>query len=575
MRILCVFGQHNYGNPERGEGYEYVNFLQTFQRLGHEVHFFESWNRNCYKDFQELNRALLLEVERRRPDIILSVLFGYEIWLETWEILKNYGAAATVNWTTDDSWRYSQFSRFVAPQFHAFTTTYPSIYAKYLEDGIHHVLLTQWASNSTNFQSPIPASRCRYPVTFVGTAHGNRRKWVERLQKRGIDVLCYGYGWPNGPVAADEIPRIIRNSIISLNFSNGAKMILDGMRTNTTNQIKARTFEVPGAGGFLLTEEADGLDRYYVPNKEIAIFHNLEELVGKIRHYLSNPSKRDEVAIAGYERTRSEHTYEQRLDELIDFAIAQRESHLRSLGASPSGKIDWARFEEAAKRHKAGIGHRILKRTYGCTVLGGLGSDTRPTGCASNDLRIELAVGGFTYVFGSRMARKTFLQGKLTMDGPLVSIGLQFYNNETTLPVAINSLLNQSYRNFELILHDDGSTDGSLSIARRYNDPRILLYSDHVNKKRPTRMNESLDLAKGKYYALMDGDDVSYPDRLSKQVKYLESNPSVDLLGRWHVGVQRGWKPARKATAASEPRRYLRDTLGRFSVGSADVYGTN
>jgi glycosyltransferase involved in cell wall biosynthesis len=117
------------------------------------------------------------------------------------------------------------------------------------------------------------------------------------------------------------------------------------------------------------------------------------------------------------------------------------------------------------------------------------------------------------------------------MDGPFVSIGLQFFNNEKTLQFAIRSILSQTYHNWKLILHDDGSTDRSVDIARQFSDPRIILFTDHINQKRPRRLNASLELAQGKYYAVMDGDDIAYPDRLLRQVEYLEAHPSVDLLG--------------------------------------------
>jgi hypothetical protein len=114
---------------------------------------------------------------------------------------------------------------------------------------------------------------------------------------------------------------------------------------------------------------------------------------------------------------------------------------------------------------------------------------------------------------------------------PLVSVGLQFFNNAKTLRWAIQSIVTQTYPNWELILHDDGSTDASRQVALEFSDPRTRFFADDANLKRPTRLNQSLDLARGKYYAIMDGDDVAYPDRLLKQVEYLEQHPEVDLLG--------------------------------------------
>ena len=218
--MLCVFGEHNYGDPNRGEGYEYTNFIPALRRLGHEVLFMESWNRSRYSGFRELNAALLRLAERERPDVVLSVMFTYEIWLETWEILRDAGFAATVNWTTDDSWKYQQSSRLLAPVFHAFTTTYRRASSRYRRDGLHNVLLTQWGANAASSQPPLPAADCLYQLSFVGTAHGSRPAVVDTLRRHGIEVECFGHGWPHGPVAADDIPRIIRSSVISLNFAN-------------------------------------------------------------------------------------------------------------------------------------------------------------------------------------------------------------------------------------------------------------------------------------------------------------------------------------------------------------------
>lgn len=362
MRILCVFGQHNYGNPQRGESYEYTNFVPTLRQLGHEVLFFESWNRACYSGFEGLNRMLLQTVEREQPEIVFSVLLHYEVWLETWQVLRDAGIAATVNWATDDSWKYAQFSRLVAPSFHAFTTTYPSAYDRYQADGLRRVLLTQWAANEAGLQPPLAAAECRYPVSFVGTAHGERKGWIEALRQQGLEVACFGYGWPQGPVAAEEIPRIIRQSAISLNFANSPSRWRIGP-FRQANQIKARTFEVPGAGGFLLTEWADNLDLYYTPGQEIEIFQGVGELAEKIRYYLAHPHARDAIAQAGFERTCTEHTYQQRLSQVLDFALQQREAYFASCKFTSSGRIDWQKFEAAVQRHPLDSKTRFLKRT--------------------------------------------------------------------------------------------------------------------------------------------------------------------------------------------------------------------
>ena len=114
---------------------------------------------------------------------------------------------------------------------------------------------------------------------------------------------------------------------------------------------------------------------------------------------------------------------------------------------------------------------------------------------------------------------------------PLVSIGLPFLNSGNTLKMAIRSILLQTYQNWELILVDDGSTDNSLAIAESFEDPRIVIHSNRPNTGLVASLNKAIAVAKGRYFARMDADDISYPTRFERQLQYLEAHPNVDLLG--------------------------------------------
>lgn len=112
-----------------------------------------------------------------------------------------------------------------------------------------------------------------------------------------------------------------------------------------------------------------------------------------------------------------------------------------------------------------------------------------------------------------------------------VSIGIPFYNSRTTLIDSIRSVFAQSYRDWELLLIDDGSTDGSLDIARSVNDRRVRVLSDGHNRGLVYRLNEFVNKAQGEYLARMDDDDIMHPDRLRQQISYLDTNPDTDLVG--------------------------------------------
>jgi len=114
-----------------------------------------------------------------------------------------------------------------------------------------------------------------------------------------------------------------------------------------------------------------------------------------------------------------------------------------------------------------------------------------------------------------------------------LAIAIPFYNAEKYFAQAIDSVLNQTFTNFELILIDDGSSDGSLEIAQDYakKDNRIKVYSDGKNKNLAARLNEISSLTQAEYLARMDADDIMHPKKIEKQLDTLLRNPDIDVLG--------------------------------------------
>jgi hypothetical protein len=114
---------------------------------------------------------------------------------------------------------------------------------------------------------------------------------------------------------------------------------------------------------------------------------------------------------------------------------------------------------------------------------------------------------------------------------PQVSIIMSVYNAEDYVGHAIESLLKQTYTDFEFIIVNDASTDTSLQVIRSYDDPRIKLVDFQQNRGQTAALNEGLRAASGAYLARQDADDVSHPDRLKKQVEYLDHHPDCLLVG--------------------------------------------
>ena len=116
---------------------------------------------------------------------------------------------------------------------------------------------------------------------------------------------------------------------------------------------------------------------------------------------------------------------------------------------------------------------------------------------------------------------------------PKVTILMPVYNGAQYLREAIESILCQTFKDFEFIIIDDGSTDNSYEIAKSYSDGRIKLFKNESNLRVAETLNRGIKLAQGEYIARMDADDISLPNRLAWQVKFLDSHTNIALVGSW------------------------------------------
>lgn len=121
-----------------------------------------------------------------------------------------------------------------------------------------------------------------------------------------------------------------------------------------------------------------------------------------------------------------------------------------------------------------------------------------------------------------------------SIEMPKVSVLMSVYNAEKYLKTAIESILNQSYKNFNFIIVDDGSTDSSKDIINSYNDYRIKVIINEKNRGLVYSLNKGLDECDGKYVVRMDSDDYSLPNRLETQVKFMEAHEEVGVCGSWY-----------------------------------------
>ncbi len=346
MKVLYCAMKYDYGIPDRGFSYEHENFYKTLTRMpGIEVVYFPFDEILRSVGRKALNEQLLEKVKMVKPDLCFFVLFTDELMKETIREITKRGQSLTFNWFTDDHWRFDGYSRYWAPLFHWVSTTDHRAVEGYRAMGYKTVIKTQWACNSWALRQP-GSRELIYDVTFVGQPHSNRRKIVAALKRLGVRIDCWGEGWPNGRLDQQKMLDVFQASKISLNFAGpsvhlGLEPIVktfltrranDHLRLNTPAemvghlkaltgprraQIKARDFEIPGAGGFLMTNAPEEIEEFYTPEKEVVRFNDFDELVDKTRYYLDHGEEREEIRSAGFARTRRDHTYEQRFTEIF------------------------------------------------------------------------------------------------------------------------------------------------------------------------------------------------------------------------------------------------------------------
>jgi len=366
MLILYAAMKFDYGKPEQGYSFEHYNFHDSLLHMGHDILYFDFMTLLQSRGRDGMNRRLIEVAKAEKPGLMFTVLFTDELDRKAVRQITDDTDTVTINWFCDDHWRFDGYSRHWAGCFNWVVTTAASALPKYENAGIHNVIKSQWACNSFLYRKlPLPLV---HDVSFVGQPHGNRREIIQAVKDAGIQVDAWGTGWPSGRLSQETMIRTFNQSRINLNLANAsvsgpasaspapgalrrtlsrsldrvplgaglkraARRGMEVLRASASgarppasagpqacaelDQIKGRNFEIPGSGGFLLTGRADDLECYYEIGKEIVCFDGVDDLIGKLRHYLAHEEERAAIARAGYERTLREHTYTHRFRDIL------------------------------------------------------------------------------------------------------------------------------------------------------------------------------------------------------------------------------------------------------------------
>lgn len=328
-KVLYCGIKHHYNRPSFGLAYDYSNYYETFKQMKTVwVEEFD-WVKEMDKlgSKKEMNLALLRRVDHFKPDLVFFTLFKDEFTKET--ISKISRKVMTLNLFADDIGRLDNYITAWIPYFSWVTVITKDSFVKLKNLGFTNVIQTCWGVNPQIYKKL--TLKKIYDLSFVGQAHGNRRRILEEIKKRHLSVEMWGWRFPLGHIDIEQMVRIFNQSRINLNLTPisfnlptyikylpwqlqpGVDILATGIKG-----LNARIFEVPACGSFLLTGDAPDVEKYYIPNKEIVIYTNFAELIDKAKFYLDHEREREKIANAGYMRTIREHTYERRLKHIFN-----------------------------------------------------------------------------------------------------------------------------------------------------------------------------------------------------------------------------------------------------------------
>jgi len=311
ISILYLGMEWDYGQRERGHSFEHRNFLPSLLQWGRaaQVVHFDYVALGQQHGVPKMSEMLCEAVQKHCPDALFSVFFDehHDPRKEALRRISRTTPCKTINWFCDSHYRYENFDKPWSGFLDYCITTSTVAYQKYVRDGLaSKAIKSQWAASPSYRRMPeVPLDM---DVSFIGQPHGDRRQVIDDLRRAGINVRVFGHGWPTR-LTFEEMIRTFSRSRVNLNLNNAAD--------RSFKQIKGRNFEIPGCGGFLLTEMAENLGEYYVPDAEIGVYNSPGTLIEKIRYHLSHEEERAKIARAGYERTMREHTYAKRFDQVF------------------------------------------------------------------------------------------------------------------------------------------------------------------------------------------------------------------------------------------------------------------
>lgn len=270
---------------------------EPLQKIFSKVILYDYLKRRAEIGVKAVNEEIIDMVRKEHPEYVIWTSWQYDIQEATFEEIRK--ESTVVGWFFDDDWRFDEYSKWWAPYLDYCVTNAIEAVPKYRE--LNARVIQTVPNTGIAIDRDWSNIEERYDVSFVGSRIcADRNHYINILKKNNIPVQLFGDGW-GGYVSFEEMIDVFKTSKINLNFSKD-------VANQEKLQIKGRVFQVCMAGGFMLTEYAPGIEKYFDIDKEIVCFRNAKEMLQKITYYLEHEKERRAIARAGWEKATNEYT---------------------------------------------------------------------------------------------------------------------------------------------------------------------------------------------------------------------------------------------------------------------------
>ncbi len=292
--MLVLYPTDDYGYCERFEPWK-----KHIKKI-----FLLNYTEHCHQNgIKHTEKHIADTISREKIDILICCPYAteYQLSVEFYNSLKN--KTKIVFWFNDDASYFESYSKYYSQTASAVVTSDYLAVSSYKRLGIPSIVNIETVISNKLY--PVEVEK-DIDVCFIGDMRKRGRKeYIKFLMDNGIIVKTFGQGTINGYLPGDKISEYYCRSKINLNFTQIAKLSwinYDEPLLNRMKQNNGRPIEIALTKSFCLSEYSPSLDTLFISGKEIDVFCNKEELLQKVKYYLSNPAKREEIATNAYKR---------------------------------------------------------------------------------------------------------------------------------------------------------------------------------------------------------------------------------------------------------------------------------